>query len=472
MFKMTKNFSKQYSSHSPQDNAFITMREKMHNASQSYFCGVGKPVWSERHYEEFATEAYRKNVIAHRAIHMIAQAASNVSVKLFKVVNSERYLLQNHPILDILQKPNPLNSGKEFMETVYIYRLLSGNVYIIGIGLDELAENTTDSDIPHNEYKDKVHYTDKYSQPCIKQNVKTCIDNKQDAMDGERTPMHNGNTSTVALYTLRPDRVQVIAGDCFMPLGYRYTLDGGYTDYLIDQVSKKSCILHIKNFNPLSDWYGLSSIEAAAYSIDQHNQASAWNQALLQNGARPSGAIIVKNSDGKPTTLSESERENLRSAIDECFSGTVNAGRPFLLEGGLEWVDMSLSPKDMDYIESKNSAAREIALALGVPPQLLGIRGDNTYSNLSEARLAFWEQTVIPLVSNTINSINRWLSQYFGDKLILTCDLDNISALAERIDSIWGRVQSSDFMTINEKRQAVGLSPIDDPRYDKICENK
>ena len=197
------------------------------------------------------------------------------------------------------------------------------------------------------------------------------------------------------LYALRPDRVQVIAGDSFMPVGYRYTVGSQHIDYQVDGISGRTPILHIKNFHPLSDWYGLSSIEAAAYSIDQHNQAGAWNQALLQNGARPSGAVMIKGNENNP--LTDEQFSRLRDTIDEVFSGPANAVRPLLLDAGLEWKEMSLSPRDMDHITSKNNSAREIALALGVPPQLLGIPGDNTYSNLSEARIALWEQTVLPL---------------------------------------------------------------------------
>lgn len=111
------------------------------------------------------------------------------------------------------------------------------------------------------------------------------------------------SNSKLEIYSLRPDRVSVLAGDSFVPFGYRYSVDGTTKDYLVDQLTGKSDILHIKNFHPLSDWYGLSSIEAAAYGIDQHNQAGAWNQASLQNGARPSGIVVVKDADGKPTTL-------------------------------------------------------------------------------------------------------------------------------------------------------------------------
>ena len=146
--------------------------------------------------------------------------------------------------------------------------------------------------------------------------------------------------------------------------------------------------------------------------------------------------------------------------VDENFTGANNAGRPLILEGGLEWKEMSMSPKDMDFIESKHSSARDIALAFGMPPQLLGIPGDNTYSNLVEARLALWEQTIIPLIANICEHLSSWFGAVYGREYTVTYDTDSITALALRRESIWERVQNASFMTINEKRAAVGLAPL------------
>ena len=136
-----------------------------------------------------------------------------------------------------------------------------------------------------------------------------------------------------------------------------------------------------------------------------HNAASAWNKALLDNAARPSGALVYKGENG--ANLSEEQFERLRDELAANFSGAANAGRPLLLEGGLTWQTMSLSPKDMDFIELKHGAAREIALAFGVPPMLLGIPGDNTYANYREANLAFWRQTVLPLAARVRQRARR-----------------------------------------------------------------
>jgi HK97 family phage portal protein len=226
----------------------------------------------------------------------------------------------------------------------------------------------------------------------------------------------------------------------------------------VNRFNGQSNILHFKHFHPLHDYYGMSPMEAAAYSIDQHNQAARWNQALLQNGAKPSGALVIKTAaDGSGGMLSDEQYSRIKSQVDDQYSGAINAGRPMLLEGGMDWKEMSLSPRDMDFIESKHSSARDIALAFGVPPQLLGIPGDNTYSNLVEARLALWEQTILPMMEHIAGCLNLWLTPHFGEGLRLEYDTESISALAPRREKIWTRVNEATFLSDEEKRKILGI---------------
>lgn len=143
--------------------------------------------------------------------------------------------------------------------------------------------------------------------------------------------------------------------------------------------------------------------------------------------------------------------------MNEEFSGAENAGKPLLLEGGLEWKEMSLSPSDMDFLNSKHSCARDIALAFGVPSQLLGIPGDNTYSNLSEAKLSLWEETIIPMVDNTIDSLNKWLAPMFSNEIALYYDKNKITALTQRQDDYWNRISNVNFLTDEEKKKLLDL---------------
>ena len=120
---------------------------------------------------------------------------------------------------------------------------------------------------------------------------------------------------------------------------------------------------------------------------------------------------------------------------------------------------MSLSPKDMDFIEARHVAAREIALALGVPPMLLGIPGDNTYSNLAEAQRIFWRQTVLPLVNRTATALSNWLAPAYDTNLRFAADIDAIEALSPERETLWARLEKTSFLTEDEKRTAIGYGP-------------
>jgi HK97 family phage portal protein len=215
----------------------------------------------------------------------------------------------------------------------------------------------------------------------------------------------------------------------------------------------------MKLYHAAHDHYGMSPLEAAATAIDLHNTAARWNKALLDNSARPSGALVYTTRDGNLTT---EQYERLKAELEQGFQGSVNAGRPLLLEGGLDWKSMSLSPKNMDFLEAKNAAAREIALALGVPPMLLGIPGENTYANMAEANRGFWRQTVIPLVGRTSKALSRWLAPAWDPELELRPDFDAVEALSPEREALWARLEKASFLTLNEKRAAAGYSPIVD----------
>ena len=83
----------------------------------------------------------------------------------------------------------------------------------------------------------------------------------------------------------------------------------------------------------------------------------------------------------------------------------------------------------MDWADGKNMSAREIAMAFGVPPQMLGIPDAQTYSNYAEARLSLWEDTVLPLAKELITELNGWLAPCYGADIKLEMDLDDIPAL-------------------------------------------
>ncbi len=247
--------------------------------------------------------------------------------------------------------------------------------------------------------------------------------------------------------------MKVIPGPDGWPEGYEYTAGGQSIRFMDEAVPGVRPILHTKMFHPANDHYGMSPIEAASVAIDIHNEASKWNKALLDNSARPSGALVYAASNGQMTG---EQFQRLKDELETSYQGARHAGRPLLLEGGLDWKPLSLSPKDMDFIEAKNLAAREIALAMGVPPQLLGIPGDSTYSNYAEAQRAFWRGTVLPLVNRMSRAFGSWLSPAYGSVLEVRPDLDSVEALNPEREALWARLDAASFLTEDEKRVAAG----------------
>jgi len=258
----------------------------------------------------------------------------------------------------------------------------------------------------------------------------------------------------VELFALRPERVTVEPDARGWPVAYRYRVGEQVTRLLAGDAGGRPQIVHLKAFNPSDDHYGLGCLGAASGAIAIHNATARWNKALLDNAARPSGALVYEPSDG--SSLSREQIDRLRAEMDASFSGSGNAGRPMLLEGGLRWQALSLSPADMDFAGTRAAAAREIAMAFGVPPMLLGLPGDATYANYVEANRALWRLAILPLADMIFAGLAQGLSGWFP-KAAISIDLDRVTALAEDRERLWRQVSAAEFLTMEEKRAMVGL---------------
>ncbi|MEO0641908.1 MAG: phage portal protein [Pseudomonadota bacterium] len=265
------------------------------------------------------------------------------------------------------------------------------------------------------------------------------------------------------LFALRPDRVQIVTDDTGWPCAADYSVAGDQRRIPIEDEEGWPSLIHIKAMHPLEDHYGASALAAAHQAIQIHNAASSWNRALLDNAARPSGALVYDTGDGAGLTSDQFDR--LKSELAAAFSGSANAGRPMLLDGGLKWQSMALSPADMDFATLKSTAAREVALAFGVPPMLLGLPGDNTYSNYREANRALWRLTLLPLANKLFSALKEGLAPWFPDAE-LAVDLDLVPALSEDRERLWKQVSDADFLTREEKRQMLGFPAVSEPQSD------
>ncbi|WP_324750796.1 phage portal protein [Sphingomonas sp. LY54] len=260
------------------------------------------------------------------------------------------------------------------------------------------------------------------------------------------------------LFPLRPERVSVEADAAGWPLAYVYKAGQAKSRMAARDGLGRPSVVHLKAMHPLDDHYGLGCLGAAAGAVAIHNAATRWNKALLDNAARPSGALLFDPGE-KGMPLSPDQYERLKAEMEAGFAGAANAGRPMLLEGGLRWQAMSLTPADMDFVGLKAAAAREIALAFGVPPMLLGLPGDATYANYREANRALWRLTILPLAEKILGGIAGALSAWWPGEG-LTLDIDQVTALAEDRERLWAQVSAAEFLTEQEKREMLGFEPL------------
>ncbi len=347
-------------------------------------------------YAARVREALTRNPVASRAIRLVTESVGAAPLKVSG---------GGEALAALTAQPNPRETRSAFLEGLAAHLLLHGNAYV-------------------------------------------------DAAIG-------AGGRPAELHALRPDRVTVEADARGWPAAFVYR--AGETAV---RLPAHGCgdaahgggagVLHIRMLNPMDDHYGLGCLAAAAGAVATHNAAAAWNRALLGNAARPSGALVLEG-DG---ALSAQQFERLRAEMEASFAGAGNAGRPMLLEGGLKWQALSMTPADMDFAGMHAAAARDIALAFGVPPMLLGLPGDNTYANYSEANRALWRLTVLPLVSRIAEALSGWLSHWWADARV-AIDKDEVPALSHDREILWAQVSAADFLSAEEKRRLLGITAQD-----------
>lgn len=375
---------------------------QMYSGSREY------GAWTGRDFKQYYDDAYRRCAVAYKAVDIIAKAGASIPIHVYR--NGKKVDNPQDQLVRLLRRPNPMQGWGSFMESVIAYYRLTGNSYIEGIPA-------------------------------------------------------GGSAEPVELWSHRADRMKVVPGPLGVA-GFIYMVENAERKrWDANPITGESPILHLRTFNPLNDWYGMSPIEAAAFSVDQFNQAGLWNQGLLQNGARPSGALVY--SPGNGAQLTDKQFERLKEEINAQYTGHRNAGRPMILDGGLDWKSIQMSPQEMDWLSGKNTSAREIATVLGCPAQMLSIQGDSTYANFQEARQSLYEDTVIPLMATICDGMSVWLGGP-DSRVELRPFTDDIPALAPKRAARWQAVQGASWLTVNEKRIATGYEPIDSPMADEV----
>jgi len=364
---------------------------------------------------------YREIAPINTAIERIADSVAGLPLALKKKDSDE--LIFDHPFLDLLRHPNDDRQKTQcnYLHDLVFWNYMTGNAYTIARG------------------------------PVMRQ------------------PLSVESVSSTFVTPIRDKRG--FAG--------RYTFSNSFRGEDFDRVEAAGTrrarfieknnvaeLYDIMRFNPEFDsnsLRGISAIESLFFEINQYLFSSRHNLGLLSNGARPSGVFALKaKKDGSAALLTDEAYERLKNEIQENYIGATNSGRPLILEGGMEWQQISVNPKDMDFRELKTDAEKQIYKNLNVPIEIIMAEG-TTFSNRESARVQFYEDVVLPVAIDLFIHLDRFLLSRFPNSkdLRLVADLEKIPALLPRRLNRRAVIEKSIILTVNEKRDEIGRGPIE-----------
>lgn len=371
---------------------------------------LGKPVWMNQNAKAYAKEGYQTNVVVFRCVDLVAKSLARIPLV---VKQNGETADATHPLVQLLARPNPLTTKTRLVHRMAAFRLITGSSW-----LEKMGAGDNDETSAKNPPRELWVWPPYSMAPVVRNGM--------------------GNV---------------------MPAGYQFDNGQQKMAWAVDQVDGRSCMLPWMTFNPLNPHIGMSPIQAMARAVDQRNSADIWNQAMLQNSAKPAGMLTSDK------TISVDNRKQMRATLEEKHEGPFNAGRTLIAGQGVKFQQMSLSPQDMDWLNGRNAASRDICSAFGVPTQLAGIPGEQKFANFAEARLSLYEDTVLPLGDDFVEELNHWFADDFPGAVI-SMDLDQVPALAPRRAAKWDMAQKSNFIGIDEKRKLVGFPEIEEGQGD------
>ena len=371
-------------------------------------------------YEQLAKEAWANNPYVRACTELLGSNMAMLPIEL-KDANGE--LIEKHKILDILERPNSMQSKQQFWEQWSVEQTLGGSTFLHANGPD--------------------------LEP----------------------PVNNKPEQTNELYSYRPDLIQIKAGGhTGVPTAYVYAPNQNLR-FPVDQINGNSRIWHIKLPNALDGspfTTGTPPVKGCVREINYYNSGMTHNNARFENGVSMSGMFVFTDPAFAATQTVEQMRD-WHALINEQYQGALNAGRVMVVNG-MEFKQFGGSLKDMDFQNGMQEAARRIATAIyRTPSQLLNIPGEQTYSNYETAMLAYWQQTIIPMGQRIVDALNHWFVPQFDDSLKLSINLEKVDALATLMSAKFeNALKGAGFLTVNDQRRMVNEEPLDEAEADQV----
>lgn len=368
--------------------------------------------WGSRDFLTLAKEGYIENATAYACINEIATAMAGIPWKVMKKqANGKPFFYPEHPLLELVTKPNRQQTGAELTEAEVSFYYINGQSFSFATGR------------PLNE-----------SQPLT--------------------------APPTSLICPRPDLVRIKPDEMGLPMAYQVGKQG-----LLGIGSQKdyhySRVMDWKTFDPLQPLFGLAPLKVAGKDVDTQNALMDFFYRLLKRQGRPEGVVLVQGA------LTDEQYARQKEQVNSVFNDARTPNGWKLFEGtNVDVKEFSHKPVDMALTQQELAKVTKICSVFKVPPEVIGVAEAKTYSNFQEARKAFYVECVLPRMDSYRDKRNQFLSPYYNEgKDHLVYDVDGIEALQQdrmKVREMDQKDEQEGRTTANEYRRKYGMPDAED----------
>jgi HK97 family phage portal protein len=311
--------------------------------------------------------AYQSSTYVYACVRKRAEKVGEID---FVLMSGDKEV-ENHPILNLLYRPNPYQTKNEFFELYQIYKDLAGCafIYLIRTGVNAVPRE---------------------------------------------------------MYLLRPDWITVVVDEATGLIGgYKYKLPNGK-----EQVYASTDVVFTAYPSPLNAIYGQSPLVAGALSVDTEKQLAEYHYNVLKNGGKVEGILSYKVD-----TMTQEQIDGIKREFAKNYSGTENAGKLLVSYGDSSYQNLGLTPAELSYIESKKMTRDDILLLFGVPKAIVAQTDDVNYSNAKEGKSIFLSETIRPLLENLVTKLDEFLVPEQYELTYIDPTPDDVDLRLKKIES-------------------------------------
>lgn len=259
---------------------------------------------------------------------------------------------------------------------------------------------------------------------------------------------------------------QVMPPSMVKPLYDEYTMESGFevstkSGPVLFKIEKNgACSLkRVGAIDPTDRTKHVSPADMAMKSIEENNSNRDYSRGMFERFGRRPAVMTLPDGTQAPT---DDEWKMIKARLESHSQQDPSGRVPQMISGGVTYQELGASSADMQTLDNRAATAREICFVLGVPPMLMGIEGDSTYSNQAEANASFCRDTTRPLVNMLCAALTEWVSMYYGGNIEIRADVSGDGFAAAERATNWERIGKAEGLTVNEKRDLMGYGRTDE----------